>query len=100
MGGAGPGVGGCCKAYLSPFTEPIQKEKEERIRNYVQESAPQYRPLLKHRSKELDTIPPNLKDAELDVELYRRSHEYDIELKETASKLFGTERVSGPTLSV
>lgn len=75
------------KQYLSPFTGPIQKEKEERIRNYVQQSAPQYRPLLKHRGQELDSIPPNLKDAELDVELYRRSHKYDIELREIAGKL-------------
>ncbi len=43
--------------------------------------------LLKHRSQELESIPPNLKDTELDVELYRRSHQYDIELKETASNL-------------
>jgi len=83
---------GAVRKELAPFLDPIQKEKEDRIRTYVQTQAPQYRPLLKHRGKELDDIPPNIGDAELDLELYRRNQRYDSELREVASKLLSPDK--------
>ena len=73
--------------FLSPYTEPIRRSKEERIREYVQKEAPQYRPLVKHRSDWLDEIPANLPDDKLDVELYKIDQRYGIELRVKASEL-------------
>ena len=48
---------GSVRKQLSSYLEPIQREKEDRIRDYVQSSAPQYRPLLRHRTKDLGISP-------------------------------------------
>lgn len=76
--------------FLSPFTETVKKNKEDHIRTYVQTKAPQYRPLLKHKSTVLDSIPPNLTEEKLDLELYRRNQDYDAELREQSSQLLSS----------
>jgi len=73
--------------FLSPYTEPIRRSNEERIREYVQKEAPQYRPLVKHRKEWLGEIPANLPDDKLDVELYKIDQRYATELREKATKL-------------
>jgi hypothetical protein len=72
--------------YLQPYTEPVRLAKEERIREYVHRKAPQYRPILKHKTHTLDMIPPDLSDDKLDLELHRINLSYDTELHE---KSFG-----------
>ena len=68
-------------SYLTPYTEPIKAEKDERIRTYVQVRAPQFRHLLKHRQRALDTIAAQLPDEKLDIELYRIDQTYQVELQ-------------------
>ena len=68
-------------AYLTPYTEPIKTEKEEWIRTYIQTQAPQFRHLPKHCPQALDTIPAHLPEEKLDIELYRISQAYDVELQ-------------------
>ncbi len=70
------------KGYLEPFTAPLKREKEERIREYVRSKAPSFRPLVKHRPDILDSIPTNLSDEKLDIELYRYNQEYERTLRE------------------
>jgi hypothetical protein len=65
----------------------VKQSKEERIRNFVHNKAPHYRPLLKHKTGVLDAIPPNLSDQKLDLELYRLNQDYDTELREEGLKL-------------
>lgn len=67
--------------FLRPYTEPIKVEKEERIRTYVRTRAPQFRHLLKHRMEALDSIPAQLSEDKLDVELYRIDQGYETELQ-------------------
>jgi hypothetical protein len=74
-------------SFLSPFTEPIKKAKEDRIEQYVRKQAPQYRPILKHKREALDRIPPNLVDEKLEIELYKIEQVYDAELKDKYSKI-------------
>ena len=73
--------------FLSPFTEPIKKTKHDRIREFVHTQAPQYRPVVKHRSEWLDEIPVNLPDDKLDVELYKIDQRYGAELRDEALHL-------------
>jgi hypothetical protein len=73
--------------FLSPYTEPIKKTKHDRIREYVHTQAPQYRPVVKHRSDWLDEISANLPDDKLDVELYKIDQRYSAELRDEALHL-------------
>lgn len=73
--------------FLSPYTEPVRRRKHDQIREYVHREAPQYRPLLKHRSGWLDEIPVGLPDDKLDVELYKIDQRYGAELREEAIQL-------------
>lgn len=76
--------------FLSPYIDPIKQAKQERIRKYVQDRAPQYRPLLKHKQDALDAIPPNLPDDKLDVELYKIDQTYEAELRNTYQTILST----------
>lgn len=75
--------------YLMPYTEAIQAEKEERVREFVESVAPQFRPLLKHKPESISRISPNLPDDKLDVELYKLNQEYDLELQERYREILG-----------
>lgn len=78
--------------FLSEFTEAIKAEKEERIRKFVEQDAPQYRPLLKHKPDSINRIPANLPHDRLDVELYRLNQEYDLELQERYRRILGNRQ--------
>jgi hypothetical protein len=77
-------------SFLSPFTEPIKKAKEDYIEQYVHRRAPQYRPILKHKRDALNRIPPNLPDEKLEIELYKIEQIYDAELKDKYSKILAS----------
>jgi len=66
--------------YLEDYLDSIRKEKSERIKRYIDITAPQFKPLLKYKGDEIDQIKPSLTDAKLDEELYkiRRSFEQEI----------------------
>lgn len=68
-------------AFLEDHTETAKKGKEKRIEDFVQNKAPQYRPLLKHRPELIDSIALDLPEEKLDVELYRLDQQYDAELR-------------------
>ncbi len=76
------GAVGEATTFLAPYTDPIRIAKHERIRKYVQDRAPQYRPLLKHKTAAVEMIPPNITDDRLDVELYKIDQAYDAELRQ------------------
>lgn len=73
--------------YLAPFTKPVGEAKREWIRRYIENIAPQYRPLLKHRPGALDKIPADLTDDKLDIELYKIDQQYDADLRIRYQKL-------------
>jgi hypothetical protein len=73
--------------FLTPFTDPVREEKEQQIRRYVRDRAPQYRPLLKHKADALNAVPPNLPDDKLDLELYKVNQSYETELKQRYQSL-------------
>lgn len=67
--------------FLRPYLEAIESKKMERIENFIQTQAPQYRPLLKHGKDSLRNIPADVSDQNLDVELHRAKSRMVSELK-------------------
>lgn len=85
------------KAYLDPFTAPLNEAKKERITHFVTAEAPQYRPLLKHKSDRIDSLRSNLTEAQLDVELYKIGQEWDLELRDKYRLLLLTQKDDNAT---
>lgn len=84
------------KDLLQPYTEVVRTQKEERIREYVNEQAPQYRHILKNYPNKLDQIPPSISDDKLDSELHQIERQVDSELREKASEII-QDQISPPT---
>lgn len=73
--------------YLKEYLEPIKEEKQQRIRKYVTDEAPQFRHLLKYMPAEISKIKPNLSDDRLDDELHQIKRKFDKNVKEDNKKL-------------
>ncbi len=87
------GVAEEVRAFLKPHLDRIQAEKLARIERYVQREAPQYRPLVKHAKSYLETIPPSVSDANLDIELHKAKSRAIADLKSDGSKFFSESGV-------
>ena len=70
------------ESFLMPFTEVIKVEKEDRIREYVNENAPEYRYIIKNHSEELDSIPPDISDDKLDSQLHEIQRKIEQNLRQ------------------
>lgn len=68
------------RSFLKPFTEAIKTQKEDRIREYVNDKAPEYKYIVNSHPNELDSIPPDISDEKLDIQLYgiQRKIEQDL----------------------
>ena len=77
-----------CKAYLSPYTEPIKEEKQERIHQFIEGEGAMYRPILKYVEHTFDTIEPTATNDEIDQQLYEAYHELQVTLKKEGQELF------------
>ena len=69
------------KIFLQPFTETIRIDKEERIRQYVDENAPEFKYLVSHHSEMLDNISPDITDEKLNVQLYEIQRNVELDLR-------------------
>lgn len=78
---------GKAQSYLAPYVEPVNQAKRERIKQYVQSKAPEYRHLLKQKPQLIDRIPANLSEDKLDVELHKIDQIHDLELRERYQRL-------------
>ena len=68
--------------FLSEFLEPISNAKQDTIKNYVINRAPQFRHLLKYMPSDILGIKPNLSEDKLDDELYRIKRIFDKQIKQ------------------
>lgn len=75
------------KGQLAPFTSRIQAKKEERIRAYINNNAPEYRHIIKNHNGELEQIEPDISDKVLDRELYEIHREIEDKLKQKTKDL-------------
>jgi len=72
---------GKARDFLEPFTRPLNEAKKEHIKSFVVTEAPQYRPLLKHKADQIDSLRSNLTNEQLDLELYKIGQTWDLELR-------------------
>jgi len=84
------GVLDLSRRFLEPHTRQAKAEKEERIRQYVSDEAPQYRHILKRHPEKLEQVPADVPDAALDTALHEIQREIDDTLREEANSLLGT----------
>lgn len=72
----------------SPFVKALQQEKREAIQTFVQQKAPEFRHILheRHESR-LESIPPNLSEDQLDIELYKVQRDIEVEHRQLAAKI-------------
>jgi hypothetical protein len=81
------GINSECAVHLAPFTEPVKKEKENRIERFVATEGVNYRPILKYGKDRLDKIDPAASDDDLDIALYAVYHDVVKELRTEAQRL-------------
>lgn len=75
------------KEFLSEYLNPVAADKMEKIRNYVTETAPQFRHLLRFMPEQIEAIKPNIPDEKLDDELYRIKREFDRSVKKENDRI-------------
>jgi hypothetical protein len=75
------------QADLSGVLAAINEEKEQKIRTYVQEEAPQYRVLMKYRERFIDKISPTASKIDIEVSLHRELYEREMEMKKEGSRI-------------
>ena len=78
------------KEELSPFLQTIRDHKEQEIRKFIFNDAPEYRPLLKYATESLEQIPPGLPPAKLDIELHKLQSQFEIQLKEQGREILNS----------
>lgn len=78
---------GACRRFLEPYTQEAKLEKEEHIREFVANEAPQYRHILKHHPEALDRIPSDASDRTLDEELHKIQWQVDADLRRDGDAL-------------
>jgi hypothetical protein len=69
------------KSRLDAYLAPVQREKVEKIQQYIRTKAPQYRLVEKYASPELEDVRPGLSDLELDVELHRLQFKIEADVR-------------------
>lgn len=73
--------------YLADYLSEVKGKKEERVRSYIKDEAPQYGHLLKYMREDVEAIKPYLPDSKLDDELYKIKRKFDNQLKKTTRTL-------------
>ncbi len=72
--------------FLAPHTEGARKRSEARVRDFIEQEAPRYRPLLRHRKEVIEAIPGSLPDSSLDLKLYQAMNDWRHEVRVAATE--------------
>jgi hypothetical protein len=73
---------------LAAYLNPIRESKAKRIVEFVNVTAPQYKPLLKYKPELIEQIKPDLKDDKLDMELYKAQQGLELEIRNESKVVF------------
>ena len=84
--------------YLSDYLSEVKGKKEERVRTYIKDEAPQYGHLLKYMREDVEAIKPYLPDSKLDDELYKIKRKFDNQLKKDNLDIIKTLEVGATSL--
>lgn len=85
--------------YLEEYLSKVRENKNERIRQYIHTSAPQFGHLLKYMPDSIQMIKPTLTDNKLDEELYKIKRKFDLELKKTSQEILDRIEVGTDNLN-
>ena len=85
-----------CLLYTS--LSAVKGKKEERVRTYIKDEAPQYGHLLKYMREDVEAIKPYLPDSKLDDELYKIKRKFDNQLKKDNLDIIKTLEVGATSL--
>ncbi|MDO7884261.1 ATP-binding protein [Hymenobacter cheonanensis] len=81
--------------HLAEFLVDIRQEKHAQIRQFVVDSAPQYRSLLNYTDR-LDKIKPGLTGDKLDIELHKIRNELVVETKQELGRILDASDALAP----
>lgn len=84
--------------YLADYLSEVKGKKEERVRTYIKDEAPQYGHLLKYMREDVEAIKPYLPDSKLDDELYKIKRKFDNQLKKDNQDIIKTLEVGAISL--
>ena len=80
------------KNQLDAYLKVVREEKKETIQNFVNNEAPQYRPLLTPKYEHhISDIPPGLTEQKLELELHERMNKIELDLKKKGAELLKTD---------
>jgi hypothetical protein len=77
----------CIQQDLAEVIKSINEEKEERIRQYVQADAPQYKILMRDTSKFIDKISPTANKTDIDAALHREIHQRETKMRAEGARI-------------
>jgi hypothetical protein len=75
------------KHYLRDYIHYLNEKKQQKIIEYVNHKSPQYKLLTKYKKEDLENIPANLSEQQLELELFKISQKLNLEIKQTGEKL-------------
>ncbi len=73
---------------LAGYLNEIRVEKLERITKFINLDAPQYKPLLKYKSENIDLIRPTISNKTLEIELFKIQQDLELEVKSEGRQIF------------
>lgn len=73
--------------YLSSYLDRVQQKKQERVKKYTTETAPQYRYLELYVPEKIASLKPNLSDEQLDDALYDIKRDFENDTKSECNQL-------------
>jgi hypothetical protein len=77
----------CIQDDLSTVMRSINEEKQEKIRQYVAQDAPQYKILLKHTAQFIDKISPTASKPEIDAALHREIFQREVKVRAEGARI-------------
>lgn len=87
------------REYLAPRTEEARRRALERIRGYVDNKAPRYRPLFTHRAEDIGRLSGSVSDSVLDLELHKMLNGWREEVRHTAREQLQAVELSPDSFS-
>lgn len=79
------------RTHVAPQLEAAAQRKIQQIETYIETSAPEYRPLLKHNREQLTAIQPDLPPERLERELHAAKYLVEAETRQEANTLLSEQ---------
>jgi len=85
--------------YLHPNLTAVREAGRERVKHFVANKAPRYRPILRHISENKLSVDPAIGDKDLELQLHRYLTELEAELLAEGQQVLDSENMQGQEYS-